>query len=80
MNDANHDQDSGHNIEAAVASLPRRQREVFLANCLHGIPYSEISRRTGLTVHQVERHLARALYKLMKQMEGRKLSWWERWL
>jgi hypothetical protein len=29
-------------------------------------------------VRQVERHMARALYKLAKQLDGRKLSWWER--
>jgi RNA polymerase sigma-70 factor (ECF subfamily) len=79
MNDADRAQDSAHRIKAAVASLPQRQREVFLANRLYGMAYSEISSRTGLTVQQVERHMARALYKLMKQMEGQKLSWWERW-
>jgi RNA polymerase sigma-70 factor (ECF subfamily) len=79
MNDADPVQDSAHRIEAAVASLPQRQREVFLANRLYGMAYSEISRRTGLTLQQVERHMARALYKLVKQMEGQKLSWWERW-
>ena len=27
---------------------------------------------------QVERHMAKAIYKLTKQLDGRKLSWWER--
>jgi RNA polymerase sigma-70 factor (ECF subfamily) len=79
VNNTNHVQDSVHRIAAAFASLPRRQREVFLASRLDGMTYVEISDRTGLTVQQVERHMSRALYKLMKQMEGHKLRWWERW-
>ena len=49
-----------------------------MAHRLDGMSYGEIARRTGLTVRQVERHMARALYKLDKQLQGRKLSWWER--
>jgi len=30
-------------------------------------------------VREVERQMARAMYKLVKQMEGGRLSWWERW-
>jgi RNA polymerase sigma-70 factor (ECF subfamily) len=55
------------------------QREIFLAHRVHDLPYDEIARRTGLTLRQVERHMAKAIYKLGKQMDGRKLSWWERW-
>jgi RNA polymerase sigma-70 factor (ECF subfamily) len=79
VNDANHVQRPARRIEAAIARLPRRQREIFLAHRLHGMTYVEISHRTGLTVQQVERHISRALYKLMKQMEGRTLNWWESW-
>jgi RNA polymerase sigma-70 factor (ECF subfamily) len=50
-----------------------------MAHRLDDMPYREIARRTGLTVRQVERHVARALYKLAKQLDGHKLSWWERW-
>lgn len=65
-------------LEAALLAMPRIQREIFLAVRLDDMPYDEIARRTGLTVKQVERHFARALYKLSKQMAGRPLSWWER--
>jgi DNA-directed RNA polymerase specialized sigma24 family protein len=41
--------------------------------------YTEIARRRGITVRQVEPQMARAMYKLVKQMEGEQLSWRERW-
>jgi RNA polymerase sigma factor (sigma-70 family) len=66
-------------LEDALANLPRLQREIFLAHRQADMSYDEIARRTGLTVRQVERHMARALYKLAKQMDGRKLTLWERW-
>jgi len=66
-------------LEEAVAAMPRKQREIFLAHRLDGISYHEIAHRTGLTVRQVERQMARAIYKLCKQMDDYPLSWWERW-
>lgn len=66
-------------LEEAVAAMPRKQREIFLAHRLDEMSYAEISRRTGLSVKQVERQMARAIYKLCKQMDGHSLSWWERW-
>jgi len=66
-------------LEEAVASMPRVQREVFLAHRLDDMSYAEIARRTGLSVKEVERQMARAIYKLCKRMDGHSLSWWERW-
>jgi RNA polymerase sigma factor (sigma-70 family) len=65
-------------MEESMRNLPKFQRQIFMAHRLDGMSYVEIARRTGLTVRQVQRHMARALYKLDKQMRGRKLSWWER--
>ena len=59
--------------------MTRAQREIFLANRLDNMSYVEIARRSGLTVRQVERHMARAINKLCEQMDGERLSWWERW-
>lgn len=70
--------DTVRKIEAAVQNLPRLQRDIFLAHRLCDLPYKEIARRTGLEVHAVERHMAQAIYKLAKQLDGGKLSWWER--
>lgn len=65
-------------IEAALMNMPKRQREIFVAHRVHGMSYGKIADRTGLTVRRVERQMARALYKLAKQMDGEELSWWER--
>jgi RNA polymerase sigma factor (sigma-70 family) len=73
-----HEPDPLRRMEAALRAMPRIQREIFLAIRLDDMPYDEIARRTGLTVRQVERHFARSIYKLSKQMRGRRLSWWER--
>ncbi|TMJ12148.1 MAG: sigma-70 family RNA polymerase sigma factor [Alphaproteobacteria bacterium] len=66
-------------FEEAMKNIPKLQREIFMAHRLDDSSYEEIARRTGLSVRQVERHMAEALYKLAKQLGGRKLSWWERW-
>lgn len=73
-----HELDRLSRLEAALLAMPRIQREIFLAVRLDDMSYDEIARRTGLTVKQVERHFARSIYKLSKQMAGRRLSWWER--
>ncbi|MFN3727828.1 MAG: sigma-70 family RNA polymerase sigma factor [Allosphingosinicella sp.] len=73
------DPDLLRRLNEAVGNIPKLQREIFMAHRLDNMTYGEIADRTGLTVRQVERHMARAIYKLSKQMDGRKLSWWERW-
>jgi len=73
------DADQLRRLEQAVAAMPRKQREIFLAHGVHAMSYVEIASRTGLSVRKVERHMARAIYKLCKQMDGHPLSCWERW-
>jgi RNA polymerase sigma-70 factor (ECF subfamily) len=73
------DPDRIERMQEAFDKIPRKQREIFLAHRVHGLSYAEIGRRTGLSVRQVQRHMAKALYKLSKQLDGEKLSWWERW-
>jgi RNA polymerase sigma-70 factor (ECF subfamily) len=68
-----------HRFEEALANLPPVQREIFLAHRLDDMSYAEIACRTGLSVEQVERQMARAIYRLCKQMDGHRLSLWERW-
>ena len=72
------DPDLIRRLEAAITNMPKRQRDIFLAHRVHGMSCGAIANRAGLTVRQVERHLARAISKLAKQMDGRQLSWWER--
>jgi RNA polymerase sigma factor (sigma-70 family) len=73
------DADLLRKLEKAVSAMPRKQREIFLARRLDEMSYAEIARRTGLSVREVERQMAKAIYKLCKQMGGHPLSWWERW-
>ena len=65
-------------IEKALPAMSRRQREMFLACRMDNMPYEE-SRTGPATRTQVERHVARSLYKLLEQRDGRPLSWWMRW-
>lgn len=74
-----HDPELVRRLEEALLKLPRRQREIFLACRLTEMIYEEIGLWTGLSPRRVERQFTRALYKLDKQLDGRWLSWWERW-
>lgn len=66
-------------FKAALAKLPHKQRDIFLAYRMEDVSCAEIAELTGLTVDQVEHHIIRAMYKLMKQMDGESLTWRERW-
>ena len=65
-------------LEEAVRSLRRVDREVFLAHRLDAMGYEEIARRTGLSTHQVERAMARALRGIDRYLcdEPRHRYWW----
>jgi len=47
-------------IEAAVALLPERCREVFLMHRVESLSYSQIAARCGISVSAVEKNIARA--------------------
>jgi RNA polymerase sigma-70 factor (ECF subfamily) len=66
-------------MEAIMLRLPRLTREIFLAHRLDAMPYDEIARRTGLTVRQVERHIARAILALMRGVDREPRPWWKFW-
>lgn len=63
-------------MERAVRKLPRLQREIFLAARLDGMSYAEIAERTGLSVGQVEREIAKALVSIVRCMARRPRRWW----
>lgn len=67
-------------LEQAVLKLPRSTREIFLAHRLDNMSYRDIAERRGLTVRKVERHMARAIYRLCKELDDEPLCWWERLL
>ena len=66
-------------LQDALANLPWIQREVFRLHAVDGYSYAEIAWLLQTDVRAVERQMAKAIYKLAKQMEGRPLNWWERW-
>jgi RNA polymerase sigma-70 factor (ECF subfamily) len=63
---------------AAFAKLPWVQREVFQLHRLDGLSYAEIAWLLRVRKRFVERQMAKAIYKLSKQMDGHRLHWWER--
>jgi RNA polymerase sigma-70 factor (ECF subfamily) len=65
-------------MEAIVRRMPGRTREIFIAHRVHDLPYDEIARRTGLTVRQVERHIADAMLALMRGLDDEP-PWWKFW-
>jgi len=77
MSDSDHE--ARRHLQDALANLPWIQREVFRLHAVDGYSYAEIAFLMRTNVRAVERQMARAIYKLAKQMEGRPLSWWERW-
>lgn len=67
-------------LERAMLKLPQSTREIFLAHRLDDMTYQEIADRTGLTARQVERHMAKAIYRLCRELDDEPLRWWERLL
>lgn len=57
-------------FKAALMTLPRFTRAVFLAHRIDDLSYVEIAQRTGISVQRVEREMARAIYGLMCAMVG----------
>jgi RNA polymerase sigma factor (sigma-70 family) len=51
-------------VEAAVARLPRRCREIFVMHRIEGMSYSEIAKRCGISVSAVEKNMARACLQI----------------
>ncbi|WP_366140989.1 RNA polymerase sigma factor [Seonamhaeicola sp.] len=55
-------------LNEAIASLPYRQREVFLLSRVDKKKYSEISEIIGITVKAVEKRMSLALVTLRKKI------------
>ena len=63
-------------IEAALAELPREQREVFIAHELEGVSFRELSARSGVSINTL---LARKRYAL-HFLRVRLQATWDDWL
>jgi len=52
-------------LRAAVAAMPEPRRSVYLLCARDGLDYDAVAGLLGMTVREVERHLAEALVDLM---------------
>ena len=66
-------------LERAMRTTPVRTREVFLAHRLDGYSYATIADLTGLSVRQVKRHMAQAIYQLWRAARGEEPTAWQHW-
>lgn len=57
-------------VQAGLATLSPRTRQVFLMHRVDGLKYREIAARLGITVSAVEKHVARAALFLVGWTEG----------
>lgn len=56
-------------LEAIMAELSPRTREIFLAHRFDGFTYAEIAARTGLSIKTVEKHMSRAIGHVTRRLE-----------
>lgn len=61
--------DSLNRLEAAMARLKPKTREIFMAHRLDGLSYAEIAERTGMSVKGVEKQMSRAIVELRRLMD-----------
>lgn len=61
--------DSLKRIEAAIAGMKPRTREIFLAHRVHGLSYAEIAAETGMTIKGVEKQMSKAIARLARLMD-----------
>ncbi|RYY24573.1 MAG: RNA polymerase subunit sigma [Sphingomonadales bacterium] len=73
------DRETLRRLEDAMLALPRLTRNIFMAHRLDDMDYIRIAERTGLTIRDVERHLAKALVEIDRQLSGKERSRWWRW-
>lgn len=55
-------------VEAAIATLPKRRREVFVLSRFHGLTHQEIAETLGLSRQTVANHMSVALADLRKSL------------
>jgi DNA-directed RNA polymerase specialized sigma24 family protein len=67
-------------VQSGFATLRRLDRIVFIAHRIEAMSYPDIAVMTGLSVAEVERRIARALYELDRYRTGYRPPCWRRWL
>jgi RNA polymerase sigma-70 factor, ECF subfamily len=70
-NDPEQDYSAGalrQEIEAAIAALPERRREVFMLSRFHGLSYREIGETMGIAAQTVANQMGAALAELREKL------------
>jgi len=62
--------DTARALDAALAALPPRCREVFVMQRVNGLSYAQIATALGIAPKTVENLMGRALQRLRKAMRG----------
>ncbi|QCG99325.1 RNA polymerase sigma factor (plasmid) [Azospirillum sp. TSA2s] len=57
-------------LRQAVAELPERTRLIFTLVRLEGLTYAQAAERLGLSESSIQKHLAKALERIMERMES----------
>ena len=57
-------------LEAGLAAMSAKSRDIVLAQRLDGLSYAEIAKQQGLSISAVEKRLARGMLFLQDWMEG----------
>ena len=53
-----------------LLALPQFERDIYLANRIGGMRYSEIAGRLGITIERVETAITFALFELMQAADA----------
>jgi RNA polymerase sigma-70 factor (ECF subfamily) len=56
-------------VEAAIAVLPDRSREIFMAHRFEDLTYGQIAERMGISIKTVEKHIGIALRELHRAVK-----------
>jgi RNA polymerase sigma-70 factor (ECF subfamily) len=62
--------DMRERYRAAVDTLPARTREVFILHRVKELSYADIARKLGISIRTVEWHMAQAIMRLGKELDG----------
>lgn len=62
-------------IEAALAELPREQREVFVAQELDGVSFRELAERSGVSINTLLSRKRYAVQTLRERLQGVYEEW-----
>jgi DNA-directed RNA polymerase specialized sigma24 family protein len=65
-------------MHRSILTLPPKTRDIFIAHRVHGLSSGEIAARTGLSIRQVQQHMAKAILGIDRALEGPPRRWWER--